>query len=107
MIPPGDIAALRAAFQANPSDLGVGLYNPITGEARLGSFDSVTQRQGHQGLADALGIVNNAEWRGFIVRSDGQFLPMSHFNNVDGSVNLLPIHETAVRQLLRQAGLIQ
>jgi hypothetical protein len=107
MIPPGDIADLQAAFRANPADLGVGLYNPTTGEARLGSFDLVTQGQGHQGLADALGIVNNSEWRGFLVRSDGQFLPRSHFNAVDGSMAMLPVHEAAVRQLLRQAGLIQ
>src|SRR5262245_30773480 len=79
MIPAGDIANLRAALRANSQDLGVGLYNPSTGEIRLGSFDTVAQRQGHQGLADALGIVNNGEWRGFLVTSDGRFVATSHF----------------------------
>src|SRR4051812_33698487 len=83
MIPAGDIADLQTTFQANPKDLGIGLYNPATGEIRLGSFDIVTQGQGHQGLADALGITNNLQWRGFIVSSDGKFIPTSHFNLVD------------------------
>jgi hypothetical protein len=62
MIPPGDVADLRAAFRANPSDLDVGLYNPATGDIRLGSFDLVAQGQGHQGLADAFGIKDNGDW---------------------------------------------
>jgi len=74
MIPPADVADLQAAFQANPNDLGTGLYNPSTGEIRLGSFDTVTQGQGHQGLANAVGIANNGDWRGFLV---------VHFTNND------------------------
>jgi hypothetical protein len=75
MIPAGDVADLRAAFRANPQDLGVGLYNPATGEIQLGSFDLVTQGQGHQGLADALGIKDNGNWRGFLVTADRRFEP--------------------------------
>jgi hypothetical protein len=106
MIPAGDIAELRAAFQANPRDIGVGLYNPSTGETRLGSFDVIAQGQGHQGLADALGIVNNGEWRGFVVSSDGKFAPVSHFNLVDGSLALKPDYEVAIHQEMLQAGLL-
>jgi len=106
VIPPHDVADLQAAFQANPNDLGVGLYNPSTGEIRLGSFDKVTRRQGHQGLANALGITNNEDWRGFVVTADGQLLPVSHFNLADGKLTLKPCHEAVVRQELQQAGLL-
>ena len=101
-----DEAGLRRAFQANPNDLGVGLFNPNTGEIRLGSFDLVTQGQGHQGLADAFGILNNSEWRGFIVTSDGKFVPTSHFNLVDGSTTMQPTIANGVEAALRQAGLV-
>jgi|ERR1700722_13909123 len=106
MIPGSDIADLQAALLANPKDLGVGLYNPSTGEIRLGSFDIITQGQGHQGLADFLGITNNGEWRGFIVSSGGTFAPTSHFNLIDGSLAMKPDYEVAVRRELKQAGLI-
>jgi hypothetical protein len=106
MIPPGDVADLRAAFQANPKDLGIGLYNPSTGAIRLGSFDLVTQGQGHQGLADALGIKDNGDWRGFLVSADGKLLPTSHFNLVDGALTMDARHEAAVRRELQQAGLL-
>jgi hypothetical protein len=101
-----DISALQAAFKANPKDVGVGLYNPGTGEIRLGSFDLVTQRQGHQGLADALGIADNSQWRGFLVSSDGKFCPTSHFNLSDGGLQLMTNHASRVQQELKQAGLI-
>jgi hypothetical protein len=106
MIPPGDIADLQAAFQANARDIGVGLYNPSTGEIRLGSFDLVTGGQGHQGLADALGITDNGSWRGFIVTSDGRFSPTSHFNLVDGGLMMKVDYQAAVRQDLQQGGLL-
>jgi hypothetical protein len=106
MIPAGDIADLQAALLANPKDLGVGLYRPSTGEIRLGSFDLVAQGRGHQGLADALGIKDNSEWRGFIVSSDGKFAPTSHFNLVDGSLAMKPDHHATVRLELKQAVLI-
>ena len=107
MIPPGEVADLQAAFAADPSDVGVGLYNPAKGEIRVGSFDRVTQGQGHQGLADVLGITDNAAWRGFIVRAGGVMLPVSHFNLIDGSLSLKPDHESHVRGKLRQAGLLR
>lgn len=106
MIPPDDVAKLRAAFAANPNDLGVGLFNPTTGEVRLGSFDRVTDGKGHQGLADALGIVDNRDWRGFIVEAGGRFLPRSHFNAIDGSAVLLDECQTRVREALTDAGLL-
>ena len=106
MIPPRDVADLKADFRTNPQDVGVGLYNPSTGEIRLGSFDRVTQQQGHQGLADALGITKNSDWRGFLVSTDGKFHPMSHFNLLDGSLMLKPSHEIDVRKELQQAGLL-
>jgi hypothetical protein len=106
MIPPGDVADLQAAFRANPRDLGVGLYNPATGEIRLGSFDLVTQGKGHQGLAEALGITDNSEWRGFSIDAAGRFQPRSHFNLIDGSISMRPVHEAAARQELQAAGLI-
>lgn len=107
MVDPGDILALRAAFQANPRDLGVGLYNTATGEIRVGSFDKVTGQGGHQGLADALGITDNSDWRGFMVSSSGQFAPMSHYNLADGSVTMLPALAQVVEHALRQCGLVK
>jgi hypothetical protein len=107
MIPPGDVRELRTAFASNPGDLGVGLYNPGTGEIRLGSFDRMTLGQGHQGLANAVGVANDDEWRGFLVRADGSLLPVSHFNLIDGSLALKPDHEARVRQALQQAGLVR
>ena len=38
------------------------MYNPATGEIRLGSFDNLTLGHGHEGLADHLGCrYNKAE----------------------------------------------
>src|SRR4029453_3710425 len=56
-----EVDALRAAWARNPRDLGLGLYNPGTGEIHIGSFDE-TGRTGHDGLANLLGITNEAEW---------------------------------------------
>jgi hypothetical protein len=106
LIPPTDIADLRTAFRANPADLGVGLFNRTSGEIRLGSFDLITGGQGHQGLADALGITNNQDWRGFVETSDGRFIPTSHFNLIDGGLTMRPDHEAAVRQQLQLGGLL-
>ena len=106
MIPPSDVSDLLEAFRANPSDLGVGLYNPASGEIRLGSFDKRTKGQGHHGLAIALGIANDGDWRGFAVRADGTLLPSSHFNLIDGSLTLKPEHELRVRDELKRVGLI-
>jgi hypothetical protein len=106
MIPADDVARLRDAFRANPRDLGVGLYNPTTGEIRLGSFDNDTDGKGHEGLADALGITDDAAWRGFSLSASGLLAPVSHFNMPDGSLLLRPEYEATVRAALRLAGLI-
>jgi hypothetical protein len=94
VIPQADVDALLVAFQANTNGLGVGLYHFATGGI------------GHQGLADALGITNNNDWRGFIITSDGRFAPTSHFNLPDGSVMLRDDLAAQVQQALRRAGLI-
>jgi hypothetical protein len=106
MIPPRDILDLQDAFHSNSRDIGVGLYNPSTGEIRLGSFDLVTGGQGHQGLADVLGIADNTDWRGSLVFSDNKFLPTSHFNLVDGTLTMKAAHESFVRQELRREGFL-
>ena len=106
MIPAGDITDLQAAFVANPRDLGVGLYNPSTGEIRIRSFDQMTGGQGHQGLANILGIQDHHQWRGFIITANGDLFPISHFNLVDGALTLKPADEALVRVKLLQAGLI-
>jgi hypothetical protein len=106
MIPPGDVTNLQAAFRANPNDLGVGLYNPSTGEIRLGSFDLVTRGQGHQGLADAIGIKDNGDWRGFVVSAAGKLIAASHFNLVDGDLLMDGRYEAVVRRELQQAGVL-
>jgi hypothetical protein len=106
MIPLADVIELQKAFRANPRDIGVGLYNPTTGDIRLGSFDLVTGGQGHQGLADRLGITDNGEWRGFLVSSNGKFIPTSHFNLVDGRLMMRYDHAGFVEQELRQVGLL-
>jgi hypothetical protein len=72
----------------------------------VGSFDVSTQGRGHQGLADAIGVTNTSEWRGFVVTADGKFSPTSHFNLVDGDLAMKADHEGVVRQMLLQAGLI-
>ena len=102
---PADVAGLRAAWGRNPQDLGVGLYNPRTGEVRLVNFDA-TGGHGHQGLADLLSITDNTAWRGFIVSSDGRLIPASHFNLVDGDLAMQPDLAVAVRQALEQVGLV-
>lgn len=106
MIVGNEVINLQQAFRANPLDLGVGLYNPSTGEMHVGSYDTICDRRGHQGLADALDITNNREWRGFMISSGGQFLPQSHFNVVDGVSRLKQADEDIVRLELERAGLL-
>lgn len=102
-----ELTALKTEFRKNPKDIGVGLYNPMTGEIHLGSFDIVTKRRGHQGLATVHGITNNSEWRGFMVTSAGQLIPNSHFNLPDGSAGMNPMLVAQLEIELRQAGVIQ
>ena len=106
MIAGTEVIDLQQAFRANPLDLGVGLYNPSTGEMHVGSYDTIGDGQGHQGLADALGITNNGEWRGFMIFSRGQFLPTSHFNVVDGSSRMKQADEEVVRREFERTGLL-
>ena len=105
IVPVPEIAALRAAWARNPRDLGVGLYNPGTGEIHIGSFDD-TGGVGHDGLAKLLGITNEAEWRGFTVCPNGDWYPISHFNLPDGSLYMAPDAAAEVEQALRYAALI-
>lgn len=106
MIDGTEVIDLRQAFRANPLDLGVGLYNPSTGEMHVGSYDKKCARQGHQGLADALGITNNREWRGFTVSSGGRFLSQSHFDVIDGTSRMKQADEEVVRRELERSGLL-
>lgn len=107
VIPASDVDDLKTALQANPADLGVGLYNPSTGEIRVGSFDTVTGRQGHQGLVEALGITNAIEWRGFLVTADGKCVTTSHLNLADGSLTMKPTYEATIRAALTLSGLVR
>jgi hypothetical protein len=108
-INPTQSANLKRAFQANPNDLGVGLYNPSAGEIQLGSFDQLNQAgfgQGHQALADSLGITDTSQWQGFVIDSNGNLVPTCHFNLPFGG-RLMPAAEAArVEQALRQVGLV-
>lgn len=107
----GQVTALLNALQADPTDLGVGLYNPSTGQIHLGSFDQLSNAgfaQGHQGLADFLGITDTTRLQGFVVDANGRFAPMSHFNQPHtGSMAMPPADALRVEQALRQAGLVR
>jgi hypothetical protein len=101
------VDALQRAWARNPNDLGLGLYNPSTGEIHVGSYDT-TESIGHDGLQNALGIpdADRPKWRGFIVSSGGQVVNNSAFNNPDGGVRMLPDYFAQVEDALRRAGLI-
>jgi hypothetical protein len=45
-----EVDALRRAWVQNSNDIGLGLYNPSTGEIHVGTFDTTGQRIGHDGL---------------------------------------------------------
>lgn len=104
MIPQQEVADLRAAFAANPADLGVGLYNPGTGEIHVASFDRMAPG-GHADLATQLRLTPLSDWRGFVVSSDGQFLPASHLNKP--AMWMAPADAAAVEAILRKAGLVK
>jgi len=82
-----EVDAVRRAWLRNPQDVGVGLYNPTTGEFHLGTFDTSGQNTGHDGLQLSLQIVDRDRpfWRGFIFTSDGRIFNRSGFNIVDGT----------------------
>jgi hypothetical protein len=108
-IDPTEITNLQNAFRTNPNDLGVGIYDPSTGEIHLGSFDQLNQAgfgQGHQALADSLGITDTSQWQGFVIDSNGGFAPSSHFNPPFGNgLAMPPADATQVLQALQQASL--
>jgi hypothetical protein len=106
-IPQSEVDALRTAWARNPNDLGLGHFNPSTGEIHVGSYDT-TGRIGHDGLQNALGIpdTDRPNWRGFVISSGGQAINNSAFNNPDGGVRMLPASFAQVEDALRRAGLI-
>jgi hypothetical protein len=100
-----EVDALRAAWGANPQDIGVGVYNPQTGETHIMSMQN-TGNIGHDGVIQALGLTAS-EWMGYIVTSDGTFWPQSGLNVPWTSTHQMPANAAAaVQQALRAAGLI-
>ncbi len=55
-IPPTEVDAVWRAWAQNSKDLGLGLYNPFTGEIHVGTFDTTGQSMGHDGLQMTLGF---------------------------------------------------
>lgn len=70
-IPQADVNLVRVRFAADPQDVGIGLYNPSTGEIRLSTVDAAG---GHAGLAHSLAIPHDRDWRGFSFDLVGQTL---------------------------------
>lgn len=86
-IPAAEVAAVQAAWVVDRTDLGLGLYNPATGEMHVGTFDTTGQRIGHDGLQMTLGIpdVDRPHCRGFVFTAGGQAINQSGFNLPDGT----------------------
>jgi hypothetical protein len=103
MIAAQEVDALRQAFALNANDLGVGLYNPTTGEIHVASFDQVAPG-GHADLAQKLNL-QTADWRGFVVDSAGRFAPFSHLNGP--RMQMPPDMAAVVEAELRHAGLVR
>ncbi|MCI0463316.1 MAG: hypothetical protein L0Z62_40735, partial [Gemmataceae bacterium] len=93
---------LLHAFRMKPNDLGVGLYNPTTGQIHLASMDRVATG-GHGHLTQILNL-RDSEWRGFVIGARGEFFPTSHLN--PGGRMPAEMAER-VAGLLRQAGLVR
>ena len=107
-IPQAEVVAVRAAWSQNSSDIGLGLYNPCTGEIHVGTFDTTGQRLGHDGLQMTLGIpdADRPQWRGFVFTSAGQAINMSGFNAPDGTPpRMRADYYAQVEDALRRAGL--
>jgi hypothetical protein len=87
-IPPAEVDVVRRAWAQNSNDVGVGLYNPFTGEIHVGTFDTTAQSMGHDGLQMTLGFPDSdrPQWRGFIFSSAGQAINNSGFNAPDGAL---------------------
>lgn len=104
-----EVDAVRRAWAQNSSDIGLGLYNPFTGEIHVGTFDTTGRRIGHDGLQMTLGIPDSdqPQWRGFIFSSGGQAINNSGFNVPDGTPPRMRVDCFAeVEAALRRAGLI-
>jgi hypothetical protein len=104
-----EVDAVRRAWTQNGGDIGLGLYNPWTGEIHVGTFDTTGQRIGHDGLQMALGIPDSdrPRWRGFVFSSGGQAINNSGFNVPDGTPpRMRADYFAAVEDALRRAGLI-
>jgi hypothetical protein len=108
-IPQAEVDAVRRAWAQNGNDIGLGLYNPSTGEIHVGTFDTTGQRMGHDGLQQSLGIPDSdrPRWRGFVFSSGGQVINNSGFNVPDGTPPRMRADAFAeVQAALRRAGLI-
>jgi hypothetical protein len=100
---------VRRAWAQHSTDVGLGLYNPRTGELHVGTFDTTGQRIGHDGLQITLGIPDSdrPHWRGFIFSSGGQVINNSGFNAPDGTPPRMRTDSFAeVEAALRRAGLV-
>lgn len=107
-VAPAEVAAVRAAWVKNRNDVGVGLYNPTTGEIHVGTYDTTALRIGHDGLQASFGIadVDRPHWRGFVFDSSGQTMNASGFNAPDGNPpRMRPDYFSQVEDALRRAGL--
>jgi hypothetical protein len=108
-IPQAEIDAVRKAWAQAPNDIGLGLYNPWTGEIHVGTFDTTGQSIGHDGLQMILGIPDSdrPQWRGFVFSSGGQAINNSGFNVPDGTAPRMRADFFAeVEAALQRAGLI-
>jgi hypothetical protein len=108
-IPQAEVDVVRRAWAQNSHDIGLGLYNPGTGEIHVGTFDTSGLRIGHDGLQLTLGFPDSdrPQWRGFIFNSTGQAINSSGFNEPDGAPpRMRPDSFAEVEAALRCAGLI-
>jgi hypothetical protein len=109
VIPQAEVAAVQARWAINGQDIGLGLYNPFTGEIHISTFDTGGQQIGHDGLQATLGIsdADPPRWRGFVFISTGQAQNASGFDIPDGtSPRMRADYYTQVENALRQAGLL-
>jgi hypothetical protein len=106
---PAEVDSVRRAWARNRNDLGLGIYNPYTGEIRIGTFDTTGQRIGHDGLQMTLEFPDRdrPQWRGFVFSSGGQVINQSGFNIPDGTPPRMRADYFAeVQDALKREGLI-
>jgi hypothetical protein len=100
---PSEVTALRNAWQQNPTDLGLIVYKPGTGEFHVGSFDA---HGGHDLFLHNLLITDDANWRGASISSGGVVINNSGLNVGKGHGQGMPPGEwQEVLQACRDAGL--